>query len=87
MNKKNKALLFFTLVIAAFVISFILDIVKPVVAVNLVSFRYAFNAVCPTISGLTLRGVKGTYSDGGNYLGADCTRTGTPKCICFYSEI
>lgn len=86
MSKKNKILLVFVLAIVS-ISFFVSDIIKSVLAVNLVAVRYAFNAVCPTISGLTLRGVKGTYSDGGNYLGADCTPTGTPKCICFYSEI
>ena len=54
---------------------------------SLVAFRYIANGVCPTVSGLTLRGAMGSYNDGTNYIGTDCTTSGTPKCICFYSSM
>ena len=54
---------------------------------SLVAFRYVANSVCPAVSGLTLRGAMGSYDNGTNYIAADCTTSGRPKCICFYSSM
>jgi len=83
MNKKNKILLFFIL-ISIFIVSFIWGVVKPVIAVNLISFRYVYNATCPPVTGSTLRGVRG-MSTSAKYVAADCAAA--KYCVCFYSEI
>jgi len=83
MNKKNKILLFFIL-ISIFIVSFIWGVVKPVIAVNLISFRYVYNATCPTVTGSTLRGVRGN-STSAKYVSSNCAAN--KYCICFYSEI
>ena len=54
---------------------------------SLVAFRFANRTTCPAVSGLTLRGAMGSYDNGTNYIGTDCTTSGTPKCICFYSSM
>jgi hypothetical protein len=50
------------------------------------AFRYAFGTdACPTITGLTLRGAMGSYSDGTTNALTNCGVN--MRCICFYSSL
>jgi len=83
MNKKNTIILVVVLT-TAFIVSFIWGVIKPAIAVNLISFRYVYNATCPTVTGSTLRGVRGN-STSAKYVSSNCAAN--KYCICFYSEI
>jgi hypothetical protein len=80
MDKKIKTLLFI-----AFVVLFICSAISFVNAQAGIAFRYFYgSANCPAVSGLTLRGVRGSYNnDGSTSTETNCSTN--LLCICFYS--
>jgi Ca2+/Na+ antiporter len=81
MDKKIKMLLFI-----AFVVLFICGAISFVNAQAGIAFRYFYgSANCPAVSGLTLRGVLGSYNMAFPNTSTETNCSTNLLCICFYS--